>query len=243
MILIWTASALIGLNMAGIAPIHLPHLSTLPTIAQAPNTAKKALPPSDRQTIQRCFVAYKKALLDKDGDRAVAQVSKTTLAHYGKMRDLALRGDGATVRSLSLVDQYLVLVLRQRVGLKVLLPMSDQDVISLAIREGWIGQSGLKETSIGAVTVKGDRAEAVLVVRGKAYTMPEVPRFVFAKEQKAWKIDITALFPIAEKFFQDWYKGAKETENISTDTFLINILTLASDKPISPDIWKPLVRS
>jgi hypothetical protein len=243
MTLIWTASALIGLNMGGIAPIHLPNLSVPPAIAQAPNTAKKALPPSERQTIQRCFVTYKQALLDKDGDRAVAQVSKTTLAHYGRMRDLALRADAATVRSHALVDQYLVLVLRQRVGLKVLLPMSDEEVISLAIREGWIGESGLKETSIGTITFKGDRAEAVLVVRGKAYTTPDVPRFVFAKEQKTWKIDITALLPVAEKFFQDWYEGAKETENISTDTFLINILTLASDKPISPDIWNPLVRS
>jgi hypothetical protein len=243
MTLIWTASALIGLNMGGIAPINLPNPSAFSTIAQAPTTAKKALPPSDRQTIQRCFVAYREALLDKDGDLAVAQVSQTTLAHYGKMRDLALRGDGATVRSLPLVDQYLVLVLRQRVGLEALLPMSDREVISLAIREGWIGESGLKETSIGAVTIKGDRAEAVLVVRGKAYTSPEVPRFVFAKEQKAWKIDITALLPVAEKFFQNWYEGAKATENISTDTFLINILSLMSDKPISPNIWSPLVRS
>ena len=243
MTLIWTASALIGLNLGGLSPISLPILSALPTIAQAPATSLKPLPPSDRQAIQRCFVAYKEALLDKQGDRAVEQVSTTTLAHYGKMRDLALKGDGATVRSRSLIDQYIILVLRQRVGLEALLPMSDKDVISLAIREGWIGESGLKETMIGAVTVKGDRAEAVLVVRGKAYATPDVPRFVFSKEQKAWKIDITALFPVAEKFFQTWYAGAKASENISTDTFLINILTLMSDKPISPDIWKPLVRS
>ena len=243
MTLIWTASALIGLNLGGLSPIPLPILSALPAIAQAPNTTLKPLPPSDRQSIQRCFVAYKQALLDKQGGLAVEQVSTTTLAHYGKMRDLALRGDGATVRSLSLVDQYLILVLRQRVGLKALLPMSDKDVISLAIREGWIGESGLKETNIGAVTVKGDRAEAVLVVRGKAYDTPDVPRFVFLKEQKAWKIDITALFPVAEKFFQDWYAGDKVSKNISTDTFLINILTLMSDKPISPEIWNPLVRS
>ncbi len=243
MTLIWTASALIGLNIGGIAPISVPSFSALPAIAQAPATSLKPLPPSDRQAIQRCFVAYKQALLEKEGDRAVEQVSTTTLAHYGKMRDLALRGDGATVRSRSLTDQYLVLILRHRVGLKALLPMSDKDVISLAIREGWIGESGLRETTIGTVTVKGDRGEAVLVVRGKAYATPDVPRFVFSKEQKAWKIDITALFPVAEKFFQDWYAEEKVSDNISTDTFLINILTLMSDKPISPDIWNPLVRS
>jgi hypothetical protein len=243
MTLIWTASALIGLHIGGIAPASLPILSDLPAVAQAPTTLSKPLPPSDRQAIQRCFVAYKQALLDKDGDLAVAQVSTTTLTYYGKMRDLALRGDGTTVRSRSLIDQYLVLVLRHRVGLEALLPMSDQEVISLAIREGWIGESGLRETNIGAVTIKGDRADAVLVVRGKAYATPDVPRFVFLKEQKSWKIDITALFPVAEKFFQDWYAGDKASKNISTDTFLINVLSLTSGKPVSPDIWKPLVRS
>jgi hypothetical protein len=242
MTLIWTASALLGLHISSIAPVSLPILSALPVVAQAPAPPLQSLPPSDRQAIQRCFVAYKQALLDKDGDRAVAQVSTTTLAHYGKMRDLALRGDGATVRSQSLVDQYLVLVLRQRVGLKELLPMSDKDVISLAIRNGWIGESGLKETNIGAVTMKGDRAEAVLVVRGKAYATPNVPRFVFLKEQKVWKIDITALIPVAEKFFQEWYTEEKASKNLSRDTFLLNILTLVSSKPVPPDIWNPLVR-
>jgi hypothetical protein len=241
--LIWTASALIGLTIGGYAPIPLPILSALPTIAQAPKAALKPLPTSNRQAIQRCFIAYKQALLDKDGDLAVAQVSSTTLVHYGKMRDLALRGDGATVRSLSLVDQYLILVLRQRVGLKTLLPMSDQAVISLAIREGWVGQSGLKETSIGAITLNGDRAEAVLVARGKAYTTPGMPRFVFLKEQKVWKIDITALLPVAEKLFQNWYEDTKATENISTDTFLMDLLKLMSDKPVTQDIWNPLVQS
>jgi hypothetical protein len=242
MTLIWTASALIGLNLGGIAPNRWSILSALPAIAQAPAISLKPLPPSDRQAIQRCFVAYKQALLNKEGDIAVEQVSNTTLSHYGKMRDLALRGDGATLRSRPLVDQFLVLVLRHRVGLEALLPMSDKEVISLAIREGWIGESGLKETSIGAVTIKDDRAEAILVVGGKAHTTPDVPRFVFLKEQKAWKIDITALFPVAEKFFQDWYTGSKASGNISTDTFLLNILMLMSGKPISPDIWNPLVR-
>jgi hypothetical protein len=238
MTFILTAFALIGLHLEGITPSNI--LSTPTLIAQAATYKPRPLRPSDRQGIQRCFVAYKQALLAKQGDLAVEQVSAATLAYYGKMRDLALRGDGATVRSQSLSDQYIVLALRQRVGLKTLLPMTDKEVISLAIEEGWIGESGLRETSIGAVNVKGDRAEAVLVVKGKTY--PALPRFVFLKEQKEWKIDITALLPVAEQIFQQWYAAEKASDNLSTDTFLTNILELVSGKPVSPEIWQPLVR-
>jgi hypothetical protein len=239
MTLTWTTFALMGLHLSTIV------LSTVPAsptpVAQVAVSQPKPLPPSDRQAIQRCFVAYKQALLAKQGDLAVEQVSKTTLAYYGKMRDLALRGEGATVRSQSLSSQYIILALRHRVGLKVLFPMTDKQVISLAIREGWIGESSLREITIGTVTIKGDRAEAVLVLKGKSFA--NVPRFIFLKEHKDWKIDITALLPTAEKFFQNWYVEEKASKNLSTDTFLINILTLISGKPVSPEIWQPLVRS
>jgi hypothetical protein len=234
----WTAFALIGLHLGGFTPSNI--LSTPPLIAQAATYKPKPLPPSDRQGIQRCFVAYKQALMAKQGDLAVEQVSATTLTYYGKIRDLALRGDGATVRSQPLTDQYIILALRQRVGLKTLLPMTDKEVFSLGIREAWIGKRGLREASIGAVTVKGDRAEVVLVIKGT--TDPAWPHFVFLKEQKEWKIDITDLLPVAEKIFQQWYAVSKASDNLSTDTFLTNILELDSGKPVSPEIWQPLVR-
>jgi hypothetical protein len=233
-----TAFALIGLHLGGITPRNI--LSTPTPIAQAATYKFKPLPPSDRQGIQRCFVAYKQALLAKQGDLAVEQVSATTLAYYSKMRDLALRGDGATVRSQSLSDQYTVLALRQGVGLKKRLLMTNKELISLSIEEGWFGESRLRDLSIGNITVKGDRAEAVFVVKGK--TDPAFPSFVFLKEQKEWKIDITALLPVVEQSFQQWYAVAKALDNLSTDTFLTHMLELISGKPVSPEIWQPLVR-
>jgi hypothetical protein len=233
----WIAFALLCLHLAGITP-SIPSTPTL--IAQTTTYKPKPLPPSDRQGIQRCFVAYKQALLAKQVDLVVEQVSATNLTYYGKMRDLALRGDGATVRSQSLFDQYIVLAFRQRVGLKQLLPMTNKEVISLVIREGWNGARNLKEINIGTVTIKGDRAEAMLVFEGKTY--PASPRLVFLKEQKEWKIDITILHPVAEQILQQWYAVAKASDNLSTDTFLTNMLELISDKPVSPEIWQPLVR-
>jgi hypothetical protein len=235
----------VTLSLAAALVLHLDPILPAPQIASAwladastSSAAPKSLT-SDETLIRQSFDRYKTALLKRQGAIATHQVSNSTLAYYGKMRDLALRGSERTVRSLSsLSDQYLVLALRHRVGLKALLPMSDKDVVSLAVREGWIGENGLAEINLGTISVQDRRAEAVLVIKGTPY--PEAPRFIFLKEQTGWKLDLTAILPVAETFIQQWYLEDNASAAISKDAFLMKILGLVSESKVPETIWQPL---
>lgn len=226
-----------GLAQSVTPPAETP----LPSVSP-PQTSPAAKPTTDpaTQSIRDCFKTYKEALIAREGLTAANQVSQTTLEYYGQMRDLALHGDAKTVQGRSLADQYLVLALRHRVGLIKLQPMTNKAVVSLAVSEGWIGESSLSETELGDLSIQNDRAEAPLVVSGQPY--PTGPKFVFLKEQGQWKIDITALLPTAEQFFQQWYDNDNKEAPISKDAFLLKILALVSGKPVPAEIWQPLVK-
>jgi hypothetical protein len=86
-------------------------------------------------------------------------------------------------------------------------------------------------TDIGQVQVFGNDASAEYVRSGKPTTL----KYRFTKEDGRWKIDLTALMPIADQAMSVLIKN----EGLDEDTFIINLIELVSGKKAAPTIWQP----
>lgn len=188
----------------------------------------------EQAAVRRCFVSYKEAILKQNGKESVRFVNQATVAYFGKMRDLALGGAETDVRRLPFFHKMMILSYRHRVPLDSLLKLSAEELFVYGVDKGWIGRESVSESNLGRVSVSGEEARAVFVLRGK----PTPIEYRFTKEGGAWKLDFISLMPVVDAAF-----GAAAREaNVDEDSFVVLLLELASGKKVSPDIWQPLVK-
>ena len=182
--------------------------------------------------VRTCFEGYKEAILDQDGEAAVALVDGSTLKYYGKMRKLALEGSPTDVRQLSTIDKLMVLILRHRIPLEDLTEMTAESLFVYAVDEGWIGRESVINNELGDIKVSGTNATGVHISAGN-----ESPfKWIFRKENGKWKIDITSIMPIADQAF----KQLIQENGLSEDDFLFSILESVSGEKVPDSIWEPL---
>jgi hypothetical protein len=180
--------------------------------------------------IKSCFAAYKKAILDDEGQKAVEFLSNKTIQYYAKSIDYCLHSDSTTVSELSLMDKFMVLALRHRTSAENLRNFTGKEALIYAIQEGMVGKNSVALNEIGKIKIKENTAEAQLVVRGN----PTPVNFTFFKENSVWKLDLTSIFPITEKAFQQLIENSDQSEN----EYLLNLLLLSTQEAPSKDIWK-----
>jgi len=92
-----------------------------------------------------------------------------------------------------------------------------------------VGKNSVARNEIGTIKRKENKAEAQLVVQGN----PTPVSFAFYKENKEWKLDLTSIFPITEKAFQQLIDSSDQSEN----EFLLNLLMLSTQEAPTQDIW------
>jgi hypothetical protein len=186
---------------------------------------------SELELIRQAFLTYKAAILQQQGQSAVPLVNRATLQYYERMKALALEGQEKEVRRLTPVNKVMVLILRHRVPVDDLRGMTPEEVFIHGVNQGWIGKDSVLDTDIGQPQVFGNDASAEYVKRGK----PTPLKFRFTKEDGKWKLDLTALTPIADQAMTMLIKK----EGLDEDTFIINIIESISGKKVLPTIWQP----
>ncbi|HEY7366630.1 MAG TPA: hypothetical protein VIE37_21240 [Methylomirabilota bacterium] len=202
------------------------------TIGAQPTAYSASASPSEEELVRRTFQAYKEAILQQRGQSAVAQVNRATLQYYARMKALALEGPEKDVRQLRPMNKIMVLSLRHRVSADRLRAMTPEDIFIHGVDQGWIGKNSVLESDIGQTRVFGNDASADYVKGGK----PTPLKFRFTKEDGRWKVDLTALTPMADQGMSMLIKK----QGVDEDAFIVGLVESVSGKKVSPSIWQPL---
>lgn len=185
----------------------------------------------DEELVRRAFAAYKTAILQQDGESAVALVNKATLEYYAHMMDMALEAPEPDVRRLTPVNKIMVLSLRHRVPIGDLRSMTPERLVTYAVDEGWIGKNSVIDSEIGDVQVFNTDASADYIKGGD----PTPLKYRFSKENGDWKIDLTALMPMADQAMSTMIKE----RGFDEDAFIVSVLESVSGMKVSPSLWQP----
>jgi hypothetical protein len=186
---------------------------------------------SEGELIRQAFLTYKAAILQHQGQSAVPLVNRATLQYYAQMKAIALEGQEKEVRQLTPVNKTMVLILRHRVPVGDLRGMTSEELFIHAVNQGWIGKNSVLDSDIGELRVFGNDASAEYVKGGK----PTPLKYRFTKEDGKWKIDLTAVMPMADQAMSMLIKKA----DLDEDTFIISIIESVSGKKVLPTIWQP----
>jgi hypothetical protein len=182
--------------------------------------------------VRSAFEAYRSALLARDGAAGADAVTQSTLAKYEEYRDLALTGDEATVKGLSIVHRFTALMTRHRVPASELHAMDGRALFVYAIEQGWISQGTAAQVEIGDVAVSGNTASAEAASGDQ-----QVGRFVFLKERGRWKLDLTKLLVASGPALQ----AAAQQQGLSENEFIFQLISATTGRTVTEEIWKPLM--
>lgn len=187
---------------------------------------------NDTIGIRDCFTGYKTAILNDQGEEAVRYVDSRTIRYYTQMLSLTRTADSATIAGLSFLDKLMVLSVRHRTTKTELEPMDGEDLLVYAINHGMVGKNGVVQNDIGTVTIDESFATGQLVHKGQ----PTPLKFHFYKEQEQWKLNLTALFPMAETAMQKMLSESGKPEH----EYLLALLEMSTGKKPAPSIWQPI---
>lgn len=185
----------------------------------------------EAEAVKKAFENYKSAILNDKGSEAVKFVDSRTIKYYQDVSDWVRNADSAKVESLSLLDKFMVFTTRHRSTREEQLVFNGKSLLIYAINNGMVGKNSVANNTIGEVTIEDNFAKAQLVSRGK----PAPLYFHFYKEDKQWKLDLTALFALSSTGFKKMIEESEETEN----DFLFNMLEMITGKRPDATIWKP----
>jgi hypothetical protein len=189
---------------------------------------------SDEQLVRQTFINYKEAILQQRGQSAVRLISSATLQYYARMRTIALEGLEKEVRQLTPMNKIMVLTLRHRISTDELRATTPETVFILAVNQGWIGKTSVIDSDIGQIRVVHKDASAQYVKGGE----PTPLKYRFTKENGEWKIDLTALMPVADQAMSTLIKQ----EGLDEDKFIISLIESVSGKKVSSSIWTPPIK-
>ena len=189
---------------------------------------------SDEELIRQAFLSYKGAILQQLGQAAISLVNKATLQYYARMKAIALEGQEKEVRQLTPMNKIMVLSLRHRVPIADLRAMTPEEVFIYAVNQGWIGKNSVLDSDIGQLQVFGNDASGEYLKGGKHTPL----KYRFTREDGKWKLDLTALTPMADQAMSMLIKK----EGLDEDTFIISLIESVSGKKVSPSIWLPPVK-
>lgn len=186
------------------------------------------------QLIRKCFAQYKQAILDRNGEEAVQQVDSSTLRYYASMKDAALNAKEQDVRNMTITDKINVLGFRHQIGIAQLQRLSEQELLVFLVDQGMTGREGVADSDLGQTSISGNTAQGEILSRGQKTGF----KFRFVKDDGKWRLDLTALLPMVDQGM----KGVVSRLGVNEDQFIVNMLERMSFKPVTSNIWEPLVK-
>jgi hypothetical protein len=186
---------------------------------------------SEVKAVKASFDNYKQAILNDKGEEAVQYVDSRTINYYGDVLEKVRSADSATVNRLDLLDKVMVFSVRHRATKEDILSFDGKGLLVYAIKSGMVGKNSVVNSSIGDVTVEGTFAKGQYVSNGQKAPF----NFDFYKEDNAWKVDLTSIFPTTNIVFRKLVEESGQTEN----EFLFSILERLTGRRPGDEIWIP----
>ena len=186
--------------------------------------------PDDKQ-IRSVFERYRNDLLDGSGNKAVALLSRSTIEHYARLKQLALFSQRAELQDQPLYDQMTVVLLRADSDPENLREMSPEDLFVYLIGKTGPAKEQLRATEIGDVLVEGDQASAHALVHGK----DAGAAFNFVREGNKWRLDLTPFTQVISQLLEQ----VATARNASPQQIILDQVGTRTEGPIGDDVWDP----
>jgi hypothetical protein len=176
--------------------------SMVPDVARSAEAAPSA--DGEAALIRSAFERYRQAAMSDDGGAIVHLVSGASVAHYGRLREVAMASAGSEAALQRFVDRMQVQMLRKLVAAERLAGMSPSEVVAYAFENRMLGEDLESSSGLDRVVVEGDVATARHVARGRPVGAPwrEVT-FGFRREQDQWRLDLLHTLDVMEAQFHD----------------------------------------
>ena len=186
----------------------------------------------EEKRVRTTFENYKSAILNENGAEAVNYLDSRTIAYYTEIVSLVKTADSIAVEGLSFQDKFIVLTIRHRATREEILEFDGKSLIVFAVNKGMIGKNSVMNCSIGEVNVNRGFANGEFLSNGQKTPF----LYEFNKEDNQWKIDLTAIFSLADLVFKQVIAKSGMTEN----EFLFSMLESLSGTKPGPEVWLPV---
>jgi hypothetical protein len=183
-------------------------------------------------SVRAAFDNYKAAILNDKGEEAMKYVDSRTIAYYDNLIELVRTADSTELESLSMLDKFMVLVVRYRTTKEDILAFDGNDLLVYAINSGMVGKSSVANNSIGEVTIVDEFASGNFINNGNVSPFD----FHFYYENGGWRVDLTSIFVVSETAFKQVIAQSGMPEN----EFLISTLQATGEKKSDGNIWEPV---
>ncbi|MFT3706006.1 MAG: hypothetical protein QM802_26805 [Agriterribacter sp.] len=195
---------------------------------------------NDTMLIRQSFNDLKMALLESDASKVIGLIDKNTFAFYSKMLLKAKTYDSVQVENLFFFEKLLIFTIRLKDEKDNIRTMNDSSFFQYAIKNKMMEQiSGIVGGSIlTSVNIYGDSAMGQLMLDTTFISLKvNLPYQVkFRLENKQWKVDIAAFFPVLNLAFKQMVFNSKKTDT----EFLVSIIKSGSILKDERILWKPL---
>lgn len=191
-------------SAALVVPVSAP-----PVLAAAPRAPEEA-------PVVAAFERARGALSAGRGAEVLGMLTKGSVAKLDAVRTAAHAGDGPSLDRLDSAGRFAALGLRRFLSPAELRRMKTGDIADVALKKGWLGPNIISQAVLGPVRVKGDRANAVVMVDGR----PSLVQADFMREGGQWRIDLTQLFNTSSAMLDSFAAIAGKSERQFTDELL-----------------------
>lgn len=213
-------------------PLLVPAQEVATNSSESDKEAYKA-PETWLEEVKNDFERYRTATLEDRGEDAIQCLDGRVFDYYQVMLEHARKSDSATVASLPLADQLLVLAIRHRATPEQVMAFTDSTCLIFALDEGMIDKEGAANIQIDDVDIDGDFAQATVSSMGE-----QVPlKFHFYKSDGIWKFDLTQLFPLANEILA----GIVTDSGMAPGELVTLLIGMAAGEPVDEtSIWQPV---
>jgi hypothetical protein len=176
--------------------------------------------------IQQVFEQYRSALLQGDGEAALAALDLETIDWYEQVIEFALTLDRDDLNRLDFIEKFTVLRLRHEFSRDELEDLTGDELIKIAIENGWISRSSVESLELEDVEVNDLRG--IVTITGISE-----PLFLFVKEDGQWKFMLWKVTALGNPAFEQLVAES----GLSEDEFVIGILEALSSFQVDERIF------
>jgi hypothetical protein len=205
----------------------------VPLAALAAAATAFAATPAHRQVV-RCYAAFERALVERDGDGAVRLVSAGSLREWERLLGLALGGSIDEVEALPPGPRLAVLALRHEKPPFLRAAGTPGERLAEAVRSGLLDRDAAGLAEMGDVALQGERASGLLSVGG----LPSGFRAGFVLEEGAWRVDLASSLDGVGRVVS----GIARANGVGESAVIVNLLAAASGRRVGVEVWQPLQR-
>ena len=144
---------------------------------------------SDASRINETYAAYRKALLNNEGNLAYSFVDQRTRNYWDALFHKVVYANKKEILELGLVDKMAIIFARHLIPRSLLLSMNGQTYFEYLVNQGWVGKNSVSNLVLGDLGISRNFAIGKTVINAKNAPF----HLHFYQEDGTWKIDVTQL--------------------------------------------------